>query len=174
MVYLASGGLNLLNVNPGLIIWTLVTFIIVVIILGKFAWKPIIDALDARADKIKNDLEKAEKLRKESEELIAGYNEKINQAKEEAVSIVNEAKSDATNLRNKMMTDTQAEMKSLKEQSLKDIDLSKQKAVQELQEQVVNLSVAIAGQIIEKQLKAEDHSDYIKSEIAKLESTSLK
>lgn len=173
MFYLASGGLNLLNVNPGLIIWTLVTFLVVVLILGKFAWKPIIESLDARADKIKSDLERAENLKKESEDLLTSYNEKISQAKEEAVSIVNEAKSDATALRNKMMAETQSEVKSLKDQSIREIELTKQKAVQELQEHVVDLSVAIAGQIIEKQLKAEDHSDYVKLEIAKLKNTSL-
>lgn len=165
--------MNLLNVNPGLIVWTLVTFLIVVFILSKFAWKPIIDALDARAEKVQNDLDKAEKLRKESEELLATYNAKIDQAKEEAVAIVNEAKSDATNLRNKMMSDTQTEIKAAKDQSVRDIELSKQKAVKELQEQVVELSVAIAGQIIEKQLKAQDHADYVKSEIAKLKNASL-
>jgi F-type H+-transporting ATPase subunit b len=56
-MYLAAGGL--LDVNPGLLIWTIITFSIVVIILRKFAWNPIINALDERADKIHGDIEKA-------------------------------------------------------------------------------------------------------------------
>lgn len=171
MIYLAAGGL--LHVNPGLLVWTLITFLIVVAILGFFAWKPIIQALDARAEKIHGDLEKAETLRTEAEKLLASYNTKIKEAKDEALAIVNEAKTDANNLKKKMLDETQSEIKSLKDQSLKDIDLSRLKAIQDVQEKVIELSVAVAGQILEKQLKQEDHTSFVKSEIAKLNKVNL-
>lgn len=166
MIYLAAGGL--LDVNPGLLIWTLVTFTIVVIILRTFAWNPIVHALDARAEKIHGDIEKADKLRKDAEDLLASYNAKISSAKDEAIAIVNEAKSDATTLRNKMLHDAQNDIKALKDQAAKDIGLAKDKAIQDIQIHVVDLSVAIAGQILEKKLKAEDHAVFVKEEIAKL------
>ncbi|MCB1193150.1 MAG: F0F1 ATP synthase subunit B [Leptospiraceae bacterium] len=168
MIYLAAEGLDLLSVNPGLLFWTLVTFLIVVIILKMFAWNPIIHALDERADKIHGDIDRADKLRKEAEEALESYREKIANANKEGNAILEEAKNDANNLRNKMLEETQQEIRTLKEQSLRDIELSKQKAVQEIQEQVIELSVSIAGQILEKKLKTEDHVAFVNNEIEKL------
>jgi F-type H+-transporting ATPase subunit b len=167
LVHLAAG-LNLLQVNPGLLIWTIITFLIVVFILKTFAWNPIIHALDARAEKIHGDVEKAEKIRAEAEALLSEYKQKISSAGEEAIAIVNEAKSDATNLKNKMIQEAQNEVLNVKNQSLKDIELSKLKALQEIQENVVDLSVSIASKILEKQLTAQDHANFVRAEIAKL------
>jgi F-type H+-transporting ATPase subunit b len=163
---LAAGGL--LNVNPGLLVWTLVTFLIVVLILRFTAWNRIIHSLDARADKIHKDIQQAENLKKEAENILATYNSKVQEAKDEALAIVNEAKSDANNLKIKATEDAKAEIHAEKEQSLKDIELSKLKALQEIQEEVIELSITIAGQIIEKQFTKDDYSSFVKSEIAKL------
>ncbi|MBK8398216.1 MAG: F0F1 ATP synthase subunit B [Leptospiraceae bacterium] len=171
MIYLAAGGL--LDVNPGLLIWTLITFLIVVFILKKFAWGPIIHALDERAEKIHGDIEKADKIRKDAEGLLASYNEKLTAARDEAIAIVNEANADATRLKAKTLQDTQDEIKSLKEQSLKDIELAKVKAVQEIQTQIVDLSITIAGQILQTKLKPEEHAKYVQDEITKLKSVKV-
>ena len=63
----AEGGISLLEVNPGLAIWTTVTFLLVLFILQKFAWKPITSALDERANKIHEDLDRAERIRTDAE-----------------------------------------------------------------------------------------------------------
>jgi F-type H+-transporting ATPase subunit b len=168
LIYLAAEGLDLLSVNPGLLFWTLVTFLVVVIILKIFAWNPIIRALDERADKIHGDIDRADKMRKEAEEALETYQQKIADANKETNAILEEAKNDANNLKNKTIEETQQEIKSLKEQSLRDIELSKQKAVQEIQEQVIELSVSIASQILEKKLKTEDHVAFVNNEIEKL------
>jgi len=171
LIYLAAGGL--LDVNPGLLIWTLITFLIVVFILKTFAWNPIIHALDERAEKIHGDIEKADKIRKDAEGLLASYNEKLTAARDEAIAIVNEANADATRLKAKTLQDTQDEMKSLKEQSLRDIELAKAKAVQEIQMQIVDLSVSIAGQILQSKIKPEDHAKFVQDEITKLKSVKV-
>lgn len=168
MIYLAAEGLDLLSVNPGLVFWTLVTFLIVVIILWAFAWKPIIHALDERADKIHGDIDRADKMRKEAEESLQTYQQKLAEANNEASNIIETAKNDANSLKNKTIEETQKEIQAMREQSLQDIELSKQKAVQEIQEKVVELSVSIAGQILEKQLKKEDHITFVNNEIEKL------
>ena len=165
-MFLAAGGL--LDVNPGLLIWTIITFLIVVFILRKFAWNPIIHALDERAEKIHGDIEKAEKLRSEAEALISNYNQKLIQAKDEAIAIVNEANADATRLKNKMLQETQDEIKNLKDNSLKDIELAKAKAIAEVQAHIVEISVNIAGQILHKKISANEHATFVQEEIAKL------
>jgi len=168
LIYLAAGGL--LDANPGLLVWTIITFLVVVFILRAFAWNPILHALDERAEKIHGDIEKADKIRKEAEELLATYNAKLTAARDEALAIVSEANSDAVKLKAKTVHETQDEIKAIKEQSLKDIELAKLKAVQELQAQVVDLSVMIAGQILQKKVRSEDHAEFVKEEIAKLKS----
>ena len=168
MIHLAAGGLNLLSVNPGLLVWTVITFSVVVFILWTFAWNPIIHALDARSEKVHGDLEKAETLRKDAETLLSDYKSKVAAAKDEANAIVNEAKNDATVLKNKMIADANTEIQARKDQSLRDIELSKMKALQEIQDSIVDLSVTIASKILEKQLKAEDHANFVKTEISNL------
>jgi F-type H+-transporting ATPase subunit b len=165
-MFLAAGGL--LDVNPGLLIWTIITFLIVVFILRKFAWNPIIHALDERAEKIHGDIEKAEKLRSEAEALITTYNQKLIQAKDEAIAIVNEANADATRLKNKMLQETQDEIKNLKDNSIKDIELAKAKAIAEVQTHIVEVSVNIASQILHKKISANEHAAFVQEEIAKL------
>ncbi|WCL48928.1 F0F1 ATP synthase subunit B [Leptospira sp. GIMC2001] len=170
MVFLgAGGGLNLLDVNPGLVIWTLVTFLIVVFILKKFAWDKILTALDERAAGIESEIEKATSLRSDAEKVLRDYQEKVNHAKDEALAIINEAKSDAVNLKNKMIEDANSDIRKLKEQSVRDIELAKAKAVQELQIQVAEMSVLIASEILEKQLKKDDYASFIDKELSKLE-----
>ena len=107
MIYLAAGGL--LDANPGLLVWTIITFLVVVFILRAFAWNPILHALDERAEKIHGDIEKADKIRKEAEELLATYNAKITAARDEALAIVSEANSDAVKLKAKTVHETQDE-----------------------------------------------------------------
>jgi len=170
---LAAGGLDLLKVNPGLVIWTLITFLIVVFILKAFAWQPILDALDERSATIESDIKKANDMRVESEALLAKYQDSVNSAKDEAIAIINEAKSDAANLRNKMQGETQQELKSMKEQAMRDIELAKAQAVKDLRGHVVEMSVEIAAQILQKQLKKEDLSAFAEQEIDKLKSLNV-
>jgi len=91
---LASGSFNLLEVHPGLVIWTLVTFLLVVGILKKFAWDTILHALDARAEKVEGDIKKAESTRAEAEKVLHDYKAKIQSSKDEADKIIAEAKKD--------------------------------------------------------------------------------
>lgn len=170
MVFLAAGGgLNLLDVNPGLVIWTLVTFLIVVLVLKKFAWDKILKALDDRTDGIQSEIGKATSLRAEAEKVLTDYQEKVAKSKDEALAIINEAKSDATNLKAKMIEDANLEIRKSKEQTVKDIELAKAKAIQEMQIQISEMSVMIASEILEKQLKKDDYQSFIDKELSKLE-----
>jgi F-type H+-transporting ATPase subunit b len=173
-VFLASSGLNLLQVNPGLVIWTLVTFSIVVIILKRFAWDKILHALEERANKIQGDIEKADTLRKSAEASLKSYEDKLHKATEEVHAMIEEGKQDAARLRQKLLEDAQAEVKGLKDQSLRDIEQAKGKAISEMQHQIVELSVLIAGEILEKQLKKEDFSSFVEKEISKLDKLKVK
>ncbi|UZN06244.1 F0F1 ATP synthase subunit B [Leptospira santarosai] len=168
MILVAAKGLSLLDVNPGLVVWTLVTFLVVVLVLKKFAWDVILKALDERAQTVRNDIEKASELRSEAEALLKDYEARLDSAKDEANAIVAEAKSDALKLKNKLLEETNQEVKAQKDQALKEIELAKGKALEQLQTQLVEMTITVAGKVLEKQLKAEDYKTFIETELNKL------
>ncbi|EMJ35792.1 ATP synthase F0, B subunit [Leptospira interrogans str. FPW1039] len=168
MVLLAAKGLSLLDVNPGLVVWTLVTFLIVVLVLKKFAWDVILKALDERAETVQNDIKKASELRLEAEALLKDYEARLNSAKDEANAIVAEAKSDALKLKNKLLEETNGEVKAQKDQAVKEIELAKAKALGQLQAQIVEMTITVAAKVLEKQLKSEDYKAFIETELDKL------
>lgn len=162
MILLAAKGLSLLDVNPGLVVWTLVTFLVVVLVLKKFAWDVILRALDERAETVQNDIKKASELRLEAEALLKDYEARLNSAKDEANAIVAEAKSDALKLKNKLLEETNGEVKAQKDQAVKEIELAKAKALGQLQAQIVEMTITVAAKVLEKQLKSEDYKALLK------------
>ncbi|EMN48388.1 ATP synthase F0, B subunit [Leptospira interrogans str. L1207] len=168
MILLAAKGLSLLDVNPGLVVWTLVTFLVVVLVLKKFAWDVILRALDERAETVQNDIKKASELRLEAEALLKDYEARLNSAKDEANAIVAEAKSDALKLKNKLLEETNGEVKAQKDQAVKEIELAKAKALGQLQAQIVEMTITVAAKVLEKQLKSEDYKAFIETELDKL------
>ncbi|WP_061249024.1 F0F1 ATP synthase subunit B [Leptospira alstonii] len=168
MVLLAAKGLSLLDVNPGLVVWTLVTFLVVVLILKKFAWDVILKALDERAETVQNDIKKASELRSEAEALLKDYEARLNSAKDEANAMIAEAKSDALKLKDKLLEETNQEVKSQRDQAVKEIELAKGKALEQLKTQFVEMTITVASKVLEKQLKAEDYKAFIETELDKL------
>ncbi|XDD51275.1 F0F1 ATP synthase subunit B [Leptospira sp. WS92.C1] len=172
MLLLAAQEMDLLKVNPGLVVWTLVTFLVVVLVLKKFAWDVILKALDERADAVQNDIKKASELRSEAEALLKDYEARLNSAKDEANAVIAEAKSDALKLKTKLLEETNQEVKSQKDQAVKEIELAKGKALEQLQSQLVEMTITVAGKVLEKQLKAEDYKAFIETELDKLKKLS--
>lgn len=168
MLLLAGGSLNLLDVNPGLVIWTAVTFLIVLAVLWLFAWKPIIKALDERNARVEDDLEKSRALREEAEGLIKEYQEKLDSAKQEAVNIVEESRKDAEVLKNKLLAETQEEVTSLKERATREIDLAKEHAISELEGKVVDTAISVISGILAKDINDQEHKDIVLRELAQI------
>ena len=91
---------GLLKVDPGLFLWTVITFVVLMLILWKAAWKPIVEALDARAEKVRSDIENAEKMRIEAEKAMAEHKQMLDKAHNEVAQIIAEGKADAERLKN--------------------------------------------------------------------------
>ncbi len=159
---------GLLKVDPGLFLWTVITFLVLALILWKAAWRPIVDALDARAEKVRGDIETAEKNRLESERLFNQHKEMMDKAKEEAAHIIAEGKSDAEGLKNSIVEKANSEAKDLVERAKKEISLAKDKAVTELKAEVVYLSTEIAAKLIAKNLNPNDQKAFIEDALAKI------
>lgn len=157
---------GLLDIDPGLIIWTLITFGLLLILLGRFAWKPIIKTLQEREEKIKSSLEEAEKARRDAEGLIAKNNEVLAQAEREAQEIARKAKETAEKLKNEIAEQAKIEAVKLLATAKKEIENEKNSALVYLKNEVAGMAVQAAGKIIAANLDTEKHKklvdDFIK------------
>lgn len=170
MVLLTGTSIDLLKVSPGLVFWTAVTFILVLIILWLFAWKPIIQALDARNEKIQEDLDNSRKLREQAESLMADYRKHLDAAKDQALHIIEEGKRDAEAIRHRILEDAKKEAEEIHQRAVGEISQAKAKAIKELEKEVVDLSVAIISKILSRDVSKEDHRNIILKELDQLKS----
>ena len=170
MPILASGSLDLLAVNPGLIFWTVVTFTIVLFILWRFAWKPIIDALDARNSKVEDDLKASEDFRKEAEELLKSYESKIDAAKHEVNELLEEARKDAAGLKARETENAQKDAAAIRERATADIEQAKLKAIEEVQEHAVEVALQLLSGVLKGKIPSDEHRSMVMNELEQLKS----
>jgi len=170
MVLLTGTSIDLLKVSPGLVFWTSVTFILVLVVLWLFAWKPIIQGLDARNDKIQEDLDNSRKLREQAESLMADYQKHLHAAKDQALHIIEEGKRDAEAIRHRILEDAKKEAEEIHNRAIGEISQAKAKAIKELEQEVVDLSVAIISKILSRDVSKEDHRNIILKELDQLKS----
>lgn len=159
---------GLLKVDPGLFLWTVITFLVLLVILWKAAWKPIIEALDARAEKVRGDIETAEKSRLETEKLLSQHKEMMDKAKDEAAKIIAEGKADAEHVKNSIVEKANGEAKDIIERAKREIVMAKDKALGELKAEVVSLSTEIAAKVIAKNLNPDDQKAFVEQALNKM------
>ena len=158
----------LLDLHPGLMIWTILTFLVLLLILRAVAWKPILAMLEQREQKIKGDLETAAKNRSEAENTMADIQKQLESARKEANEIVSKSRHDAERVREETINQARDESLQLMEKAKAEIQLEREKAVQALKEQFAELAVLAAGQIIQKTLSPEDHIQIIRKTIGEI------
>lgn len=172
MLILAGGSLNLLSVNPGLVFWTAVTFLSVLVVLWLFAWKPIINALDARNTKVEEDLDSSKKLREEAESLIARYQKELDSAKEKALQIVNEGHKDAESVRHRILEEAKTEAELIHKRALSDIEQAKTRALKEIEINVAEISYEILSRVLKNNVSAAEHKGIITKELEQIKKAS--
>lgn len=151
--------------QPGSIIWTLAVFIVLLFVLKKWAWGPIIRALQAREDGIRKDIADARKSRQDAEELLEKYRKQLDEARKEAQKLISDAAAKAETLHEEKKKQVETEAHAILEKAKADIELERQKAAQELRQEVVEIAITAAGKVIGQALKADDHRDLIQREI---------
>ena len=147
--------------NVGNAIWTLAIFLLVVMILGKFAWGPVLALLQEREKFIHKSLADAKRDREEAEARLREYAAKIQTARAEAGAIVEEARRDAERLREDLKQRARTEADTMVQNAERQISLQTQRAIQEIRREAVDLSVAIASKIIQRNLTKEDNQRLI-------------
>ncbi|RJP82698.1 MAG: ATP synthase F0 subunit B [Candidatus Zixiibacteriota bacterium] len=154
--------------QAGSIIWTVAVFVVLLFVLRRWAWKPILDALNAREEGIRNNILAAQNSRQEADRLLQEYRAQLDQARKEAQKLIGDASARAEILHQQRKQEIEDEAHAMIEKARADIDRERQKVVQELRQQVVDIALDAAAKVIDRSLQAEDHSDLINREIEKL------
>jgi F-type H+-transporting ATPase subunit b len=158
----------LLEPQIGTIFWTALTFVILLLILKKLAWAPILQMLSDREQKIKEALEKADAAQKESEVAMAKQQETMALAKKEAQELLAKGRKTAETSKEEIIQKAQAEATSMLERAKKEIDQERDKAVEEIRNQTAEISISIASKLIGKSLSKDDHQDIIEESLKKM------
>lgn len=159
----------LVQPDPGLFIWTILTFLVLVALLARFAWRPLLEALERRQATIAKALEDAQRARQELERLQRESAEMMRQARVEAEAIVSRSRSDAEALREELKQRSRAEAAAIVKNAEKQIQLETARAIQQIRNETIDLSVAIASKILRRQVSKEDHEGLIEETLKQVE-----
>ena len=151
----------LFRIDPGVVIWTWIAFILVLIVLGKSTWKIIIKGLNARAEKIQDDLKEAEKIRETAKKSLAAYREQIDNAKSEANSIIENARVEAGRVRETIIRAAREEAEANKNKIMLEIDREKEEVTNDMRKQAVDIAVIMAEKILKRNITKEDNQALI-------------
>jgi F-type H+-transporting ATPase subunit b len=157
----------LVSPDPGLFIWSTVAFLILFFLLSKFAWKPIVKALDERERSIEDALSKAEMAKAEMAKLISENEDLLKEARLERDSILKEAKEIKDQIINDAKDQAKIEGAKLIEKAKDEITNQKLAAMAEIKNQVSSLSLAIAEKVLRNQLEDQDKQQALVNDLLK-------
>ena len=160
----------LLTLDPGLAVWTIITFLVLFGLLAKFAWKPILAFLATREEAIKMSLENAQTAKKELDRLQQESAQIIRKAHGEAESIVSKSWSDAEKVREEMKLKAKTEADAIVKESQRQIELETGRALRQIRSEVADLSIAIASKVIQRNVSKEDNSRLIEDTLKQIDS----
>ena len=158
----------MLDINPGMMVWTWAAFIFLIIVLYKTAWKPILSAIDNREKLIQDSIEQAENTKIESEKLLEKHQSLIRNAEEEAQKIIKENKELAEKSRQDLIEQAKEESTKLREKAKMEIEHEKESALQALRSEVVELTMTATTKLIGDVLDDSKHRGIIENYIQEL------
>jgi F-type H+-transporting ATPase subunit b len=158
--------------NFGNALWTLVIFLIVVVILGKFAWGPILSLLQQREEFIHKSLVDAKRDRDEAEARLKDYAAKLQSSQAEAFAIVERARQDGERLREELRQRAHSETDAMIKNAEREIELKTTQAVRQIRQEAVDLSVTIASKLLQRNLTKADNEKLIADALKEIESAS--
>jgi F-type H+-transporting ATPase subunit b len=160
------------NVDPGqikgdLAIFTAVVFLLLVVILRKFAWKPISEGLEKREHHIAHEIHAAEKANAEAKRLLDEYQKKLEAAQGEVRAIVDEGRRQAEHIAQQVAAKAKADAESEMRRAMREVETAKDQALRELAETAANQALALAGKLLQQKLQPSDHARLIDEAMAK-------
>jgi F-type H+-transporting ATPase subunit b len=152
---------------PGdLSIWTAVVFVVVLLILGKFAWGPIAQGLQKREQQIADQIAQAEQSNQDARQLLADYQQKLAASHDEVRGIVEQGRRDAEQIGRELVEKAKAEADAERQRALHDIESATSASLKELADRSASLAVELAGKIVRTRLDPKDHARLIQEAVA--------
>lgn len=158
----------LVQVDPGLYIWTIVIFLVLAFLLMKFAWKPLLAMLEKREDNIRQSLLDAEKARDELINVKEDTEKLLSEARTESQAIVAAGKKNAERMKDEIIDKAQSKTDALLVEAKKQIEIEKDRAIADVKAEVVNLSMKVAEKLIRKNLTKEDNLKLINESLSSI------
>ncbi len=173
MNVIASSGSFLISPNVGLMVWTLLLFVISMYILAKLAFPRISEALDRRQKAIEDSIDAAERTRQEADDLLSEYRERLREARGQADEIVERARKAAEVHERDSEDDAKARREQLMEQARRDIEAETRRAIQDIRREVADLTVMATEKVTRKTLSEEDQRRLVQEALGELDFTAL-
>ncbi|CAB4698562.1 MAG: F0F1 ATP synthase subunit B [Actinobacteria bacterium] len=167
------GANPLIEVVPGLMVWTLVAFAITLVVLKKYAFGPVQKMIDDRRDRIRQSIDEADNAREEARALLEEHRKLIAQAKNDADEILAEARKVGDGLRERMRAETEEDRQRRIEETQRQIDQATQSAIGEIRQEVANLSLIAAEKITKKALTEADQKRLIDEALTEIDFSKL-
>jgi F-type H+-transporting ATPase subunit b len=168
-----EGGSFLVSPGLGLMIWTLVLFLFTMWVLSKLAFPKIQEALDKRAKTISESIEAAERQRKESDELLAEYRERLTEAREQADDIMARARKAADTAESEAKADGNAKREELVAAATRDIEAETRRSLQQIRKEVADLTVLATEKVTRKSLNEADQRRLVEEALSEVDFSAL-
>jgi F-type H+-transporting ATPase subunit b len=170
---IASSGSFLITPNVGLMIWTLLLFGLSMWVLWKYAFPRISEALDKRQHAIEDSIDHAEKIRKDADELLVEYRERLKEARAQAEEIVARARRAADAHEREAEAEAKLKREQLMEQTRRDIEAETRRAIQEIRREVADLTVMATEKVTRKTLTQDDQRRLVEDALSELDFSAL-
>ncbi len=164
----AEGAAGPFTINGGLILWTLLIFGLLLLLLAKTAWPAILKQVEEREARIRQEIEAAERANAEAQRLLEGYQQQLAAAKSEAQEIVAAGRQAGERLREELAAKGRREQEELLERARREIALERDRALAELRREAVDLSIAAASKVLERNLDTEADRKLVQDYLAAL------
>ena len=161
-----AGSVNPLEWKSDLAIWTAVVFLCLLVILWKFAWKPIAEGLDKREQNVADQIAQAEAANQKASNILADYQSQLAAAGDKVRAILDQGRRDAEQVGQEVVDKAKQEAQAEYQQALKQIDAATADAIKELAGQSATLAVELAGKIVRAKITPGDHSRLIEDAVA--------
>lgn len=161
--------MELLTPDVGLIFWTTVTFLLLVFLLGKFAWKPILKALEEREQRIRQAIEEAERLRADAQQHLEEQKRRLAAAHETTLRLIEEGKEKAEQVGAELLEKAQREAEAQLARARREIELARTQAVDRIRREAADLALHAAARVLERAVDESENRRLAEEYVAELE-----
>jgi len=163
-----EGTPNILEPRPDLTIWTIVVFVVLLLVLHKLAWKPMLEGLQGREARIRGELDEAKNAREDAQKLRDQLKVELNKIQDKMREMLDEARRDGQQVKERLLAEGKADIQAEKERALREIEATREQAKQELWTQTAQLATLVSAKVIGRSLTVDDHRHLVDEAVAEL------